>query len=221
MSDAPEPLKGKRFILYKPEGQRRFWAHILMPDGYREKFDTEKTIASQAQSAAVVQVKRLYKARGIKTPGQERAERGETSDYVKRRQRKGLPNIADGTAQSTGGHPVPRQMSIAAVPAGPPVAAMTAPPFQSDEPSSDDGNWAENVAKIEDKFAKAFHRIQALLLLGGAEDPFTLRDHVRAIVVEATLGVAATTVKKPRVPYGTGARAQATAAARRGRPPGS
>lgn len=191
MSEIPVPAPGKKLVLYHPKGDKnKFWAAIHMPDGYVEQFDTGRRKRNQAQTAAVHRIRALFRERGLKTPRQERAERGELSPYLKLK-----------AARQAAANGVPSDDAMVPLPAGP--AALPA-----------GRDWAEGIAKIEDRFAKAFYRIQGLLLMGLSADPDDFLEHVRAIVLQATLGVET----KSRAPYGTGPRAKSK---RRGRPPGS
>jgi hypothetical protein len=225
--EIPLPKTGSLYAFFKKPGVRTWSANIVLPGGHTEVYDTSKTDKNQAMGEINARCRKLYKQLGMESARAYKIRTGTTLDIatVRRAMLNGEVNLLPQRfpERFPGGGmtvPMPRKPYVN----GAQTALAITPEIDGAPPlveSADEG-WAENVAKVEDKFAKAFHRIQALLLLGGAEDPFTLRDHVRAIVVEATLGVAATQAKKPRIPYGTGPRAAGKVPGRKpGRPPGS
>lgn len=86
----PAPRPGAIFAIYKKPGDRHLWCNIVLPDGHKEQWDTEKT---QAQRFIALAVSRRYvlalcRQRGVPTPADERRSKGELSPYKRTKANK-------------------------------------------------------------------------------------------------------------------------------------
>ncbi len=199
--EPPVPQGARRFLLFRPHGAKNLSASIKMPDGYTEILPTRVSEGAAATSIGSKRIHALYRERKIETPAQIRKKTGELSPYIRRKLDKGLPTNS----------------ATAAV--GKEAPALESGPAPITENSD---TWGASLARMENKQAQAFTRIQILCLMGFASDdadPISFRDQVRSIIVETTLqGVTPMgRIQRKRVP----SEETAPAKRRRGRPPGS
>jgi len=93
-SSEPEVAPGKRFALFKQKGARSFSAKIVMPDGYREIFETDTQQESLAIGRGLGRVRTLYRERNLPLPLARGAVNGVSPYKIKVRAEMGLPPTA-------------------------------------------------------------------------------------------------------------------------------
>jgi hypothetical protein len=75
-TEPPAELKpGTTFALFKPKGQRKYSAKIVLPNGYEEIYDTGKEANMGAVGTANARVALLCKEQGIPKPGRHKVPR--------------------------------------------------------------------------------------------------------------------------------------------------
>lgn len=181
---APMPAPGKRFTQFKPKGARTIHIHVVLPDGYKEVFDTGTATPAKANGKARSRLSALCRERNIPTAASVLRANGGTTSY----DRTKLNNEA-----KANGQPVPfptgskgRQMMLG--------SGLARGP---DPIEAEDLGWTSFVKTYEQRCVQFFLRVTELMLLGSADNPQTFVNHIKATVVETIQGARKAKLGRP------------------------
>lgn len=196
----PLPRNGGYFAIYKPKGQKNFWANIVLPDGHKEKWDCHSSERFPAIGAAQTYVRVLCRQRGVPTKHEKRQKKGEPSPYQKTKlnneaRAAGLPlPYPRGHRDPRGGIVVPANGATNGAtekrkPGRPPGSgskrkdAALVPIVAS--PTEDGQEWRGFIRRHEERCVVFFHRISELIIAEAHTDPLLFVQHIRAMIIES------------------------------------
>lgn len=192
--EPPIPPPGRIFVAFKPPGSKKFSAHIVLPNGHKEVFQTDSTDLHSANGITNGRVRELYKEHNMESPTEYKRRTGSRLSVSAIRVALAQGKVPDESAARDG-----KGRAI--------EAAMEEEAAEEETVSASNGEaWGTNIVRIENKLAMGYQRIMGLFLLGMDNNPAEFREHVRAIVTEVTLSGLTPTGRFTK---------------KRGRPPGS